>query len=213
MVQITRRARARLRLLVLSSARWAYRSLENGFLAPVAGLEVVQRLRRRWQHPMDVRDVLEILDLLDSAGVPWWLAGGWGVDALVGQQTRRHKDLDLVVAYDHVHAALDALRPRGFRHRRTSPDGSHRLVPGALMPQRELLQDGATRTVDLHPVEPGTWLEAVGITDPFTTGTIGGRMVGCLSVAAQRAAHRGFELSAEHLVDLHRLDEVTSTLT
>lgn len=210
MVQIVRRARARSRLLVLSSARWGYRSLENGVLAPVADMEVVQRLRRRWQHPMDVRDALEILDLLDYAGVPWWLAGGWGVDALVGRQTRRHKDLDVVVPSDHVDAALAALRAGGFRHRKTSADGSHHHVPGALMPQRELLQDGATRTVDLHPVELGTWLDTVGITDPFTTGTIQGRAVGCLSVEAQRAAHTGFELSAEHLVDLRHLDKIRS---
>jgi hypothetical protein len=42
-------------------------------------------------------DVIEVLDALDSAGVEWWVLGGWGVDALIGEQTRAHKDLDLAV--------------------------------------------------------------------------------------------------------------------
>lgn len=28
---------------------------------------------------------------------PWWVAGGWAVDLLVGRQTRPHGDLDIVV--------------------------------------------------------------------------------------------------------------------
>ena len=41
---------------------------------------------------MRERDVLWILDALKGAGVPCVIGGGWGVDALVGHQTRRHHD-------------------------------------------------------------------------------------------------------------------------
>ena len=46
---------------------------------------------------MRAQDVLEIVAYLDAAGVRVWLDGGWGVDALLGEQTRPHKDLDIVV--------------------------------------------------------------------------------------------------------------------
>lgn len=44
---------------------------------------------------MDPAQVIEVLDCLDAAEVTAWLDGGWGVDALVGSQTRPHSDLDL----------------------------------------------------------------------------------------------------------------------
>ena len=47
---------------------------------------------------MNAERVLEILDRLRSHGVTASVDGGWGVDALVGRQTRPHEDLDLVVA-------------------------------------------------------------------------------------------------------------------
>ena len=39
--------------------------------------------------------------MLQSAGVRVWLDGGWSVDALLGEQTRPHADLDLAVPADH----------------------------------------------------------------------------------------------------------------
>jgi lincosamide nucleotidyltransferase A/C/D/E len=46
---------------------------------------------------MTAADVVEILGWFGMASVDVWLDGGWGVDALVGEQTREHKDLDLIV--------------------------------------------------------------------------------------------------------------------
>jgi len=34
---------------------------------------------------------------LRALGIEIWLDGGWGVDALLGEQTRPHEDLDIVV--------------------------------------------------------------------------------------------------------------------
>jgi lincosamide nucleotidyltransferase A/C/D/E len=38
-----------------------------------------------------------VLADLTEAGCSVWVAGGWGVDALVGRQTRLHRDLDLAL--------------------------------------------------------------------------------------------------------------------
>lgn len=45
---------------------------------------------------MHAEDVI-MLTLLLEQGVQIWLDGGWGIDALLQQQTRPHKDLDVLV--------------------------------------------------------------------------------------------------------------------
>ena len=60
---------------------------------------------------MPAGEVHRVLDALTSAGCPTWLAGGWGVDALAGRQTRAHRDLDLLVEAGPLDAALTALAP------------------------------------------------------------------------------------------------------
>jgi lincosamide nucleotidyltransferase A/C/D/E len=60
------------------------------------------------------QDVLDTLCALETAGVTVWLDGGWGIDALVGEQSRRHDDLDLILARDQTEAAWQALAVRGF---------------------------------------------------------------------------------------------------
>ncbi|WP_369334184.1 nucleotidyltransferase domain-containing protein [Amycolatopsis camponoti] len=42
---------------------------------------------------MPAGTVLRVLDAVHPARV--WLAGGWGIDALLGRRTREHRDLDL----------------------------------------------------------------------------------------------------------------------
>jgi lincosamide nucleotidyltransferase A/C/D/E len=46
---------------------------------------------------MQASDIMQIIDWFEQANIPVWLDGGWGVDALVGHQTRSHSDLDVVV--------------------------------------------------------------------------------------------------------------------
>jgi lincosamide nucleotidyltransferase A/C/D/E len=63
-------------------------------------------------------EVEHVLDGLEEAGVRYWLAGGWGVAALVGRQTRAHRDLDLAVDAQQVDEWLHALEALGY-HRET----------------------------------------------------------------------------------------------
>ena len=53
--------------------------------------------------------VLEVIATLEEASVRVWLDGGWGVDALLGEQTRNHADLDLN-ASNVVIVGLDTVR-------------------------------------------------------------------------------------------------------
>jgi len=37
-------------------------------------------------------EVIKIYDRLMEHGIPIWLTGGWGIDALLGEQTRPHDE-------------------------------------------------------------------------------------------------------------------------
>jgi lincosamide nucleotidyltransferase A/C/D/E len=63
---------------------------------------------------MHAQDVLEIAHHLRAAGVRVWLDGGWGVDALIGHQTRDHDDLDLVIPLPESDLARRTLIALGF---------------------------------------------------------------------------------------------------
>jgi hypothetical protein len=70
----------------------------------VALLDVRLRGNHRWRPSLDRHrrwcssaDVLEILAAVAASGADVWVDGGWGIDALVGAQTREHADLDLAL--------------------------------------------------------------------------------------------------------------------
>ena len=46
-------------------------------------------------HLMSADSAAAILAALDARDAEVWVGGGWGVDALLGEQTREHSDLDL----------------------------------------------------------------------------------------------------------------------
>ncbi|HSP55104.1 MAG TPA: hypothetical protein VLS25_05900 [Dehalococcoidia bacterium] len=64
---------------------------------------------------MTAGDVVRVLDALAEAGTTVWLDGGWGVDALLGEETREHDDLDLVVSAEHLNRAASEVAAVGYR--------------------------------------------------------------------------------------------------
>jgi lincosamide nucleotidyltransferase A/C/D/E len=140
---------------------------------------------------MPAGEVHRVLDVLTGAGCRAWIAGGWGVDALAGRQTRPHRDLDLLVEAGCLDDALAALRRLGYE------------VETDWLPIRVEVAAPGPRWVDLHPVvfdedAKGVQAGPAGTTFDypaacFVTGSIDGRGVGCLSVDRQIEAHTGFE--------------------
>lgn len=63
---------------------------------------------------MREEDAAELLDALAERGIDVRLDGGWGVDALLGRQTREHNDLDLFSERRDEDALVALLRERGF---------------------------------------------------------------------------------------------------
>ncbi len=99
---------------------------------------------------MRADDVLEVLDALDARDARAWLMGGWGVEALIGEVTRRHGDVDLVIpawaageARAQERAAAEALAELGY-----SPVGTGPPSPG--LAHRTTFRDAAGRTVEMQ---------------------------------------------------------------
>jgi lincosamide nucleotidyltransferase A/C/D/E len=148
----------------------------------------------------------ELLDELDAAAVPWWIAGGWGIDSLVGRQTRDHRDLDLLYPIEHDVQLRRVLTDRGY-----NPETDW-------WPVR--VEFAGPSYVDIHPlrfaadgsaVQAG--LDGTEFSYPasaFALGQIGGRVVSCLSVAQQRLFHSGYELRDVDRLDLAHLDQIAA---
>jgi lincosamide nucleotidyltransferase A/C/D/E len=184
-----------LRRRALRAARAAYLGLERSRLAPLLDLPPVRRLKAQITHTPAAR-VLEVLDLLATTGVSVWIAGGWGVDALLGRQTRRHYDLDLVISDsdEEYRKVADVLQREGFH-----PDEPE-LTPGLAMPLRCAWHHDDGHSLEIMPVAlqappfnaapagartPADW-------SPFTSGQIGGRRVPCLSAGLQVTLHEEY---------------------
>ena len=155
----------------------------------------------------DAGTVLRVLAALDGTEV--WLAGGWGIDALLGRQTREHRDLDLLHRLDQEPAVLEALAALGYRE---TVD---------LRPVRFVLSAGESE-VDLHPLvfaADGSAVQAAPDgtfpypADCFVTGRIDGVEVPCVSVAQQIFFHHGYDPRPHDLADMRHLREAFEVRT
>jgi len=90
---------------------------------------------------IDAAEVLRVLGLLGRAGVEVWVDGGWGVDALLGEQTRPHGDLDLALRTEDRDAFLAAMAADGY------------LPAGQDGPFNVVVADRAGHEVDAHLVD------------------------------------------------------------
>jgi hypothetical protein len=55
-------------------------------------------------------------DLLEDAGIAYWLFGGWAVDFYAGSVTRAHDDLDIAVWLVDLPRIAQLLEDDGWRH-------------------------------------------------------------------------------------------------
>jgi lincosamide nucleotidyltransferase A/C/D/E len=152
-------------------------------------------------------DVLDILDLADSAGVRLWLDGGWGVDALLGSQSRDHADLDVAIEARHLDAFLDVLQRNGFQ----------KVDEAGATPWNFLLAHPAGAVVDLHivvfdahrngvlgPPDEGNAYPAASLTGQ---GKIGGRTVSCITAEWAVQFHDAYRGDADDRADVQALCE------
>src|ERR1051325_6893219 len=63
---------------------------------------------------MEEQEVIEFYRKMSACGITVWIDGGWGVDALLGKQTRPHKDLDIVIEQKHIPQLRALLEGQGY---------------------------------------------------------------------------------------------------
>lgn len=154
---------------------------------------------------MDAARALDLLARLGTHDIPVWLDGGWAVDALLGEQTRPHDDLDLVARLDDSARIEEALGERSYALAGGGPPLSFELV------------DADGHQVDVHPavfaasgdavyrMENGEdWIyPAEGFAG---SGRIHGRDVPCLTPEVMLVSHTtGYALDEDHQRDVQAL--------
>jgi lincosamide nucleotidyltransferase A/C/D/E len=137
---------------------------------------------------MTSTDLVDLLRLLSDASIEVWLDGGWGVDALLKKQTRRHQDVDIIVRVTDVPELQEILGRKGFALK----EGSQ--------PNSFVLADGSGLEVDVHAVnfdDEGNGIYRMQNGEDWIypaegfggQGEVDGIKVHCLSPTAQVLCH------------------------
>lgn len=88
-------------------------------------------------------DVCEILEMLSEASVKVFLDGGWGVDALIGRETRIHNDIDLFVEKKDYCITISVITGKGYRE----------VIMDYTTDSHTVWKDDNGRIIDLHCFE------------------------------------------------------------
>ena len=62
-----------------------------------------------------LEDAIEIISTLENAGIKVFIDGGWGVDALLGYQSRAHNDIDIFIESSHKDNTFKILSINGYK--------------------------------------------------------------------------------------------------
>jgi lincosamide nucleotidyltransferase A/C/D/E len=150
-------------------------------------------------------DVLDILDLADSAGARLWIDGGWGVDALLGSQSREHADLDVAIESEHLEALRTVLLGEGFEKvGEESATAWNFLLAhprGAVVDLHIIVFDAHGNGV-LGPPEQGNAYPAASLTG---RGRIGDRTVDCVAAEWVLRFHDAYPGDVDDRADVQAL--------
>lgn len=143
--------------------------------------------------------LFHVLDIFDALSVPYWLDGGWGVDALFGEQTRAHRDIDIDFDAAHTDEVMEKLNNIGY------------VVKTNWLPVRAELMHPNLGYLDIHPfvIDRNAIKQATPEGDfwefPrefFDEAVFESRKIPCISLAGQKAFHSGYKLREQDLQDL-----------
>lgn len=156
---------------------------------------------------MKPKDVLETVQLLEKEEINVWLDGGWGVDALLGEQTRTHKDMDIVIQEKDIPKLRTLLEARGYRDVERDDTTAWNFVLGN---DKGCLIDVHAFTFDSKgngiygPAERGLTYPAACLTG---SGKIDRFTVKCITAEQIVKFHTGYEPDENDIKDVSALCE------
>ena len=149
---------------------------------------------------MTAKSAVEIIQLLVENGIDLCVDGGWAVDALLGEQTRRHNDLDIAMPHKDAGLIRALLEQRGFQEVPRDDTRDCNWVMG----------DAHGRQVDIHTYtfdETGRCI--FGVEYPFDSlngsGEIAGYRLKCISPEWLVKFHTGYPLDENDYHDVKAL--------
>lgn len=153
-------------------------------------------------HSMSGAAVVEFLRLCEQTGIEIVVDGGWGVDALLGEQTRVHNDLDIALAHQDVPKLRELLEMRGYRDVPRPDTWDCNFVLG----------DDQGQEIDFHSYTFDAAGKLVyGVPYPLEAltgqGSILGYPVKCISVEWLVKFHTGYEPDMDDYRDVAALCE------
>jgi lincosamide nucleotidyltransferase A/C/D/E len=164
-------------------------------------------------------DVVSLCELFSSHAIQVWLTGGWGIDALLGLQTRPHHDLDGIMLVDDVARLLEIMVHRGYDYKELWSENLWTVdAIGTRTETAFFLRDADGREFDAHAIrldEQGNgipaWEKDEGyiFTPQYLSGEgmVGDHPVRCMSAEYQMVSHTGYSLPDKQVPDLERLHE------
>lgn len=148
---------------------------------------------------MNKKDVLNLYTLFDSNNIKVWIDGGWGVDALIGKQTRPHNDLDIAIERRDVVKLRNILRNKGFREKEQANSTEWNFV-----------MENNGKEIDIHVFEfDDKGNNIYGIAYPKESlvgiGTINRKTVRCVSAEYAIKFRENYKLKEKDLKDVKAL--------
>jgi lincosamide nucleotidyltransferase A/C/D/E len=154
------------------------------------------------QPEMTATDVVSIIRLLEQNDIEVYVDGGWGVDALLGEQTRKHNDLDIALPHKHVPKLRELLATRGYNDVPRDDTRDCNFVLG----------DAEGHQVDVHSYtfnENGENVFGVAYELRHLTGTgiINGYAVKCIPADVMVEFHTGYDIDENDYHDVKAICE------
>ena len=124
---------------------------------------------------MKKADVVALYNWLKKNDIAVWIDGGWGVDALLGRQTREHQDLDIAVHHKDNANLRPLLEHNGYKEEEHFDSSEFMYV----------MKNSMCQKIDIHVFEyDDNGKNIYGIAYPFGSltgkGIIDAQEVNCI---------------------------------
>src|ERR1044071_328631 len=155
---------------------------------------------RKAEPEMTAGEVVEIVQLFEQNQIDVCIDGGWGVDALLGEQTRPHADLDIAIQHKDVAQVRALLAARGYKEVPRDDTRECNFVLG----------DSQGHQVDIHTYTfDSAGNHIYGVAYPADSmrgsGRIGGYRVKCITPEWAVRFHTGYEVDENDYKDVRAL--------